>query len=407
MSQRARLLLVTTGSWIYREYLLASLAQDYDVWLFSERDLDWAAPYVVGYTKVDTADVDAMTVAARAVAPDGVLTWDEPRVVHAAWLARALDLPGCAPDAALRCRDKHATRTALAAAGVPQATSTLVTTLAQARAAAIGTGYPLVLKARALGASIGVVRVDGPDQLAARFRVARGATVAAVTELPPGDVLVEQYLEGPEISIDAAWSGGAMAVAFLARKQIGYPPYFEEIGHLVDGADPLLRDHRLLEVVAAAHAAVGYDTGWSHTELRLTPDGPKIVEINARIGGDRIPQVAELATGVRTAAAAAAVACGQLPQLVPTRSRVAAIRFCYPERDVVARAVRIDRDRLPASVVLAESIAEPGQELRLPPAGHVSSRYAFITVVADTVEQCTADLDKAAEAVSLDVLSPS
>jgi biotin carboxylase len=405
--RRRRVVLVTTGSWVYREYLLASLAEDYDVWLLSDRDPDWAAPHVIGHTKLDTADVDRLIEAARAVEPDGVLTWDEPRVVQAARLAGALGLPGCTPESALNCRDKHATRTALAAAGVPQAASALVTTLAEARAAADRIGYPLVLKARALGASIGVVRVEGPDQLAARFRIARGADVPTVTELPPGDVLVEEYLDGPEISVDAAWSDGAMGLAYLARKQIGYPPYFEEIGHLVDSADPLLHDAQLAEVVAGAHAAVGYRTGWTHTELRLTPDGPKVVEINARIGGDRIPQLAEWATGVRAATVAAAVACGQPMDVRPTRSRVAAIQFCYPERNVVAKSVHIDRDRLPASVASAEVIAEPGQELLLPPAGHVSSRYAYVSVVADSISECRADLDTALAAVHLEVLNPA
>ncbi len=402
---RLRVLLVGTGSRAYREYLLASLARDHDVWLFSEHDLDWEVPYLAGHAKVNTADADAMTGPARAVAPDGVLTWDDYRVVQAARLARALGLPGCPPEAALRCRDKHATRAALRAAGVPQADSALVTSLAQARAAAEVIGYPLVLKARALAASMGVVLVDDPGQLAARFRVARGATAPGATEVPPGDVLVEEYLDGPEVSVDAAWCGGRQAVAFVARKQIGYPPYFEEVGHLVDGADPLLSDGRLHDLLAAAHAAVGFDTGWTHTEVRLTPDGPKIVEINARIGGDRIPHVAELATGLEAAPAAAAIACGRGITMAPARARVAAIRFCYPERDALARAVRVDRDRLPASAVCAEPIAVPGQELRLPPAGHVTSRYAFVTVVADTAARCAADLEAAAAAVRLEVLA--
>ncbi len=401
---RPRVLLIGTGARIYREYLLASLAQRYDVWLFTHRDLRWESPYLVGYHVLDTTDVAAMTDAARRVTPDGVLTWDDPRVVQAAQVAGALGLPGATPAAALRCRDKHATRTALAAAGVPQATSTLVTSLAQARAAAADTGYPLVLKARALNSSIGVVAVDGPDQLAARFRIARGATSPGVTEMPPGDVLVEEYLSGPEISIDAAWYSGAMAVLFVARKQLGFPPYFEETGHVVDGTDPLLTDGELGRILAAAHAAVGFDTGWTHTEVRLTPAGPKVVEINARIGGDRIPHLATLALGIEAAPVAAAIACGHQPVTTATRHRVAGIRFAYPDRDTIARSVHVDQNRLPSTVDSVGIVAEPGQELRLPPGGHVTGRFAYVTVVADTVARCTADLATAVEAVGLDAL---
>lgn len=401
-----RLILVGTGSRIYREYLLRAVALDFEIWLLSDRELTWEAPYLANHTRVDTTDVDAMAALAGSATPDGVLTWDDTRVVQAAYLARALGLPGSPPDAALRCRDKHATRSALRTAGVPQAASFLTSTLAEARAAAAETGFPLVLKPRALNASMGVVLVDAPDQLAARFRVARGAVTPGATEIAPGDVLVEEYLDGPEISIDAAWYGGGMTIAFVARKQVGFPPYFEEIGHLIDADDPLASDGRLRDLLVAAHDAVGFHTGWTHTEVRLTAAGPKIVEINARLGGDRIPEVAHLALGISAAPIAAAIACGRTPVIAPTHRRVAAVRFLYPERNAVVRSVRVDRDRLPSTVDSVEPIAVPGQELRLPPDGHVTGRYALITAVAGTPEECLADLDRASEAVHLEVLRP-
>ncbi|MFD0271265.1 ATP-grasp domain-containing protein [Streptomyces sp. NPDC127106] len=400
------LLLVGAGSQAYREYLLRSVAGEYEIHLLAEREPAWEAPYLAGHTVVDTTDVPAMAAAARGISCEGVLTWDDTRVVQTAELARLLGMPGSPPEAAMRCRDKWATRDALREAGVPQARSELVTSLPQARAAAARTGYPLVLKPRALNASTGVTKVESAEQLASRYRLARGATAPGATELAPGDVLVEEYLDGPEISVDCAWSEGRMSPAFVARKECGFAPYFEETGHLVDGGDPLLEDPRLLETVAAAHAAVGFTTGWTHTELRLTADGPKIVEINARIGGDRIPDIGRLALGVDAALTAARVACGKEPQLTPSHRKVAGVRFLYPEADCIAREVLIDSRALPASVDTALAIALPGQELRLPPRGHVSSRYALVTATADGAEECRAALDKAAEAVRLEVLRP-
>ncbi|MDX3854286.1 ATP-grasp domain-containing protein [Streptomyces sp. AK02-01A] len=410
MTSRRRLLLVGAGSRAYREYMLRSVAEAYDLWLFTDREPDWEGPYLAGHTVLDTTDPEAMAAAAgpgSGRAPyDGVLTWDDTRVVQTARLARLLGLPGSPPEAVLACRDKRATREALDRAGVPQATSILVTSLRQARAAAATTGYPLVLKPRALNASAGVVKVESADQLAARFRVARGATAPGAVEVTPGDVLVEEYLDGPEISVDAAWHDGRMSLGFVARKECGFPPYFEEISHLVDGEDPLLRDPVVADVLSRAHAAVGFTTGWTHTELRLTSGGPKVVEINARIGGDRIPDVGRLALGVDAALIAARVACGDSPELRPAHRRVAAVRFLYPGADCVARGVVIDEKALPASVDTALALALPGQELRLPPEGHVSSRYALITTVADSREACLADLAKAAGAVRLEVLRP-
>ena len=226
------------------------------------------------------------------------------------------------------------------------------------------------------------------------------------SDVPGSDVLVEEYLDGPEISVDTAWLDGEPSVGFVARKQSGFAPYFEEVGHLVRADDPLPRDPRLLGVLRAAHAAVGYTTGWTHTELRLAADGPKVVEINARVGGDRIPDLARLALGLDLGRAVAAAASGRRPDFAPTRHRVAAVRFLYPERDCILRSVEIDTDALPASVDSALPVVLPGQELRLPPYGHVPGRYALITTVADTEAECLAGLDKAASAVHLNVLRP-
>ncbi|MFJ3640155.1 acetyl-CoA carboxylase biotin carboxylase subunit family protein [Streptomyces sp. NPDC090108] len=400
------LLLIGAGSQAYREYLLRSVAEEYDVHLLADRAPTWEAPLLSGHTVVDTTDVDAMREVARTLSCEGVLTWDDTRVVQTARLADALGLPGAGAEAALRCRDKQATREALARAGVPQAGSIPAASLPQARAAAARLGYPLVLKPRALNASTGVVKVDSPDALARGFRLARAATAPGAVEVAPGDVLVEEYLDGPEISFDAAWHEGRMTPAFVARKECGFAPYFEETGHVVDGRDPLLSDPRILRTVQAAHTAVGFGTGWTHTELRLTSDGPKIIEINARIGGDRIPDIGRLALGVDAARTAAQVACGRSPDLTPRHHRVAAVRFLYPGADCIARDVRLDPGALPDSVDSAVTIALPGQELRLPPNGHVSSRYALLTVVGESEQQCQADLDKAAGAVRLEVLRP-
>ncbi|MFD6023911.1 ATP-grasp domain-containing protein, partial [Streptomyces griseoluteus] len=324
---RRTLALVGAGSQIYREYLLRSVAGEYDVHLLADRAPTWEAPYLTGHTVLDTADPAALAAAARGLGCcAGVITWDDTRVVQTSELARLLGLPGSPPEAVLRCRDKRATREALRAAGVPQAESVPVTSLPQARAAAARVGYPLVLKPRALNASTGVVKVEAAHLLAGRFRLARAATAPGAVEVAPGDVLVEEYLDGPEISVDAAWYEGRMSLAFVARKDCGYPPYFEEVGHLVDGRDPLMDDPRVRDVVAGAHRAVGFTTGWTHTELRLTAAGPKVVEINARIGGDRIPDIGRLALGVDAALVSPRGDRGEQPQIPTQQHRFGGVR---------------------------------------------------------------------------------
>lgn len=390
-------LVITSGYHLYREYLLRAISSHARVWLFLDRDVQWELPYVAGSTRVDSLDVPAMIEAARAlpgdIKIDGVICWDEIRIVHAAKLAEALGLPSGPPEAIACCRDKHRTRTALAAAGVPQAQSILVSTAAEAAAAADKIGYPVIVKPRALGASYGVSLVHQPGELATAYAHARDAHEDGVPRFDAG-VLIEEYMDGPEISVDAAFVGGVMTPMYIARKVTGFYPHFEEIGHVVDAADPLLGDPQLRAVLAGAHEAAGLRTGITHTELRLTPAGPKIVEINARLGGDMIPFVGWRASGIDPGRVAVEVACGQPPAIEHDRRDVAAIRFFYPPHDGIVERVRLDEARLPASVDVARPLASPGQRLVLPPNDHVSCRYAYAVVRGESAEAC----DEAAQA---------
>ncbi len=403
---RPRLLLISTGARAFREYLLRSIAAEYRVHLFTTAQPTWERPYLDGATVLaSTLDPDVMISAAQGIAAGdpfaGTLCWDEARILATAEIAAALRLPGPYPDVVGRCRDKHLTRAALAAAGVPQPQSVLVDTLDDALAAGERIGYPVVLKPRALAASLGVVLVRDPAELAEQFAFSRDATVP---EAPHYDVtvLVEEFADGPEVSVDCAAFRGELHPICLARKEIGYPPYFEEIGHRVDAADPLLGDPTLLRILAAAHAAVGFTDGMTHTELRLTTTGPKIIEINARIGGDLVPYLGLRTTGVDPGLAAAAIACGRRPATSPDRKLHGAVRFSYVEKETTVGSVDFDETRLPAAVDLTEVLAVSGKTYAPPPDGIVWGRIAYVTAIADDPAECAAAIAAAGEALRIE-----
>jgi carbamoylphosphate synthase large subunit len=401
------LLIIGTGKQSFREYLLASIASRYRVHLLCGAPPGWPRGYLDGWSLIDamddTIDATQMCAAARELAARdtvrGVLSWDEARILQSATVAAELGLPGGDPDMVLRCRDKHLTRQALDEGGVPQPRSVLVAELSQASAVAAELGYPIVLKPRAMGGSLGVVRVDTPAELASRFEFARDCEVPGSWRYDEG-VLVEQYVAGPEISVDSAVHHGEVLPMFLARKQVGYPPYFEETGHVVDAADPLLSDAALLSALTSAHQALGFTDGITHAEFKLTRAGPVVIEVNARLGGDLIPYLGMRASGIDPGLAAAAVACGQRPEIAASKSAVAGVRFFYPATDDTAiEAVRFDPAALPAETDIAEPLAGPGDVMSPPPKGTMSGRVAFATVLAGTVAECQAALDAAQNAL--------
>jgi hypothetical protein len=407
--QRPLLLVIGTGQRDYREYLLSSIGPAYRIHLLLAAEPSWEREYITGWTVLanmaDTIGADEMTAAARRLTStdsvDGVLTWDEARVLQAAKVAAALDLTGGDPDMVMRCRDKHLTREALAAAGVPQAASVLVAGLDEALAAAGQIGYPVVLKPRAMAASLGAVLAGDAGELTARFAFARDTTVPGAWRYDVG-VLVEEYLTGTEISVDAAVHDGQVFPMFVARKHVGYPPYFEELGHVVDASDPLLADADLRRIVQDTHTALGFTDGMTHTELKLTPAGPKIIEVNARLGGDLIPYLGSRANGIDPGLAAAAVACGRPPQVTADRAMIGAVRFFYVDHDDTRIAsVRFDDAALPKAVDLLVPLAKAGDVMSPPPKGTLWGRIAFATAVAGTEQECREALDAAQAALTV------
>ncbi|MER7460425.1 ATP-grasp domain-containing protein [Micromonospora sp. NPDC126480] len=403
---RPRLLLVASGMQPYREYLLSSIATRYRVHLFHTAEPTWERPHLDGWTVLDsTIDGLAMATAARRLHAQtpfaGVLCWDEGRIHATSYVAEELGCRNGDPMVVWRLRDKAQTREALDAAGVPQPRSVPVRTEREALVAADMIGYPVVLKPRGLGASLGVVRVEDPDGLRRYFPFTRDTTapdpVHYSTDAP---VLVEECVTGEEISVDAVVTDGRVVPLFVARKIVGYPPYAEEVGHLVDAADPLLHDDAFRDLLQRTHAGLGFRDGCTHTEYMLCEDGPRLIEVNGRLGGDMIPYLGMLATGLDPGLIAAAAACGAPPGTTPDRRRVAGVSFFYVDTDdTTIGSVTIDRAHLPEAVDRAVTLVEPGQVVSPPPKGTVWGRIAYVTAVADTVQECRAALETAAKAV--------
>jgi biotin carboxylase len=403
---RATLLVIGSGLKVYREYLVAPIsrrarAAGLDLVLLNNLKPTWQKEYFDEVVVANVFDSEVMARAAREVAARrdvvALMCWDEPLVLDAGLLAAEFGVPGLSARGVRGCRDKELTRAELTAAGLHQPGFALTTTVAEAREAAARIGYPVVVKPRAMGASIGVVFAADEAELTGAFRVA-----LAASEVDPGpyraSVMVEEYAPGPEISVDGAVHKGEYLPLFVARKYSSDHPYFEEVGHMVDAADPLLHDAELVRTLARAHQALGVEDGITHSEVRLTDRGPLIIEVNGRLGGDLIPFLGRIATGIEPGEVLFDVATGQRPDTAPTRRAVAGIRFGIPDHDCLLRAIRMPAPGASPGLVTAAAMADPGTVLRLPPGGYLA-RHSFVVCEAEDTAGCQERLARAAALV--------
>ncbi|MER6458776.1 ATP-grasp domain-containing protein, partial [Streptomyces sp900105245] len=286
---------------------------------------------------VDTADGDALWAAVQRLAAGqriaGVLSSSEYYVATAADLAARLGLPGPSADAVRACRDKSVQRRTLAEAGVPVPWFSVAGEVAEAVAAAQWRGGPVVVKPVQGSGSLGVRLCRDTGEVAAHARGLLAATVNERGLSTPARVLVEQYLTGPEFSVEVFGEHAVVTVA----KHVGAPPAFVETGHDVP-AVPAAADAAAL-VDSAVHAVKALGLGWgaAHVELRLDAGVARVIEVNPRLAGGMIPELVRRARGVDLVGAQVRAGLGLPVDLTDAAGAAgaASIRFLTAGADAV------------------------------------------------------------------------
>lgn len=158
-----------------------------------------------------------------------------------------------------------------------------------------------------------------------------------------GDIVVEEYMEGPEVSVETLSVDGECHIIQITDKLTTGAPYFVEMGHSEPSAQPEDIKVRISEVASAAVKAIGIENGPSHTEIKVTKDGPKIVELGARLGGDNITtHLVPLSTGVDMVECCIKIALGEKPDLERKCELGSAICYFKTEKGIITNIIGIE-----------------------------------------------------------------
>jgi biotin carboxylase len=361
--------------------------------------------------EVETNDREALSGEIARVLRDGsggggvdaLLTFSEFYVESVAEAARRFGFRYLSPAAARACRDKFETRKALRAAGLATPACFRVDSEAAALEAGERVGYPCVVKPPGDSSSKGVRLARDARELAEQFAAVHAWEVNDRGQRLRGEVLVESRLDGAEVSVETmTLAPGATHVIGITAKHLSPPPLFVELGHDFPAALEPEAAARIEAETCAALAAVGFDFGPAHTEIRWTAAGPVVVEINPRLAGGMIPELVMRARGIDLAGAWLAQLRGLPVDLAASRAEWASIRFFTADRaGRLAAVANLEAARAFATVREAAAVKEIGAPVR--PAEEAADRVGYVIASGSSREQVAAEVEQAVRRIRVEV----
>ncbi len=378
-----RLLVLGAGS---AQLGLLEAARARDLWV-AVVDRDPAAP---GFKFADrrcilsTEDEPAIERLVGALGIGGIISpgTDWP-VGIAARISERAGLPHpISPQTAVLATNKLRQRERLGAAGVPQPRSWVV----GGEDDLPDVSGPVVVKAPDRQGQKGLTLVLDPAELPPAIATARAAA-------RNGLALVEELVPGPEVTVVGFSAGGVFTGLAVNDRIVAEPPAFGvALAHVWPGHDR----EASLAVAERAVTALGIENGPSYTQLRLGPDGPRVIEVAARLGGGHDAELVEAATGIDLNGLAIEAAFGTAP--VPTWHEPpvggAVMRF------LVAPPGVLESVEVPTGLEGVERVRiyrEPG--FVFTPLRRGGDRAGAVLAVGDSREEAVARADAAAKRV--------
>ncbi|PIE54456.1 MAG: carboxylate--amine ligase [Dethiosulfovibrio peptidovorans] len=304
---------------------------------------------------VETNDVRQILDAVRGRRFDGVITICDYYIETTVEVSRSMGLPCPFPQGVKNIRRKDILRATLDRTGIPNVQHALCSCWDETKASANRLSYPLVIKPVDLASSAFVRLIHDERELQDAFAALEAFTVNFRDQPRERLILLEEYLDGPEFSVETVISRGQPTTLGITDKSVTGSPRFIEDGHMFPAPLEPNVEQTVMDYVNSVLQALQFEYGVAHTEIKLTANGPKIVEINVRPAGNYIAELVEIVTGVDILKAFVDLSLGQRPVVERrnTGTTSAAVAFLVPNGwgiikemsgiDVMARAPHVHR----------------------------------------------------------------
>ena len=290
------------------------------------------------YFNVSTIDEQGIYRAAKDFRADGIMTLATDMPMRSlAYAAEKLNLPGISYETAVKATDKGEMIKAFAANGVEHPWYFVLQQKDDLHNIIEKIKYPCISKPVDNAGSRGVVLVKSKEELFAAFEYSS-------EQSRNGGVIIEEYLEGQEYSVEIMVLQNIPKVLQVTDKLTTGAPHFVEMGHNQPSLSSDENIEKIKNLACRAVQALGINIGPAHVEIMLTREGPKMIELGARMGGDCITtHLVPLSTGVDMVKATIELSCGIPPNIEPLFNKGSAIRYFPSVKGIIKSISNVEQ----------------------------------------------------------------
>ena len=352
--------------------------------------------YADKYYNVSTIDAEGVVQAALEFKPDGIMTLatDMPmRSIAAA--SKACNLPGISYETAVKATDKGKMIKAFDEANVEHPWYFIAENREKFDEVLEKITYPCIIKPTDSSGSRGVVLAENRDMLISAYDY-------TFNQSREGAVIIEEFLQGKEVSVEIMVLENKPHVLQVTDKLTTGAPHFVEMGHNQPSLLPAGDLEKIKDLACRAVKAVGIENGPAHVEIMLTENGPEMIELGARMGGDCITtHLLPLSTGIDMVKATLDIACGNKPDIRSRLHKGSAIRYFNCPEGIIENISGVEEAKKIPGVVEIVFVHNKGEKV-----GAINSsgdRIGFVIAQADTAAEAVNICNRALNTVKIQV----
>ena len=348
---------------------------------------------------ISTIDKEAVLYAAIKHNIDGIMTLASDMPMQTiAYISGKLKLPSISVSSSIKVTNKRYMREALKKENIPIplfAASDNLKSLKPLAKKIFNKNIKCILKPADSSGSRGVNLIESIDELESAFYNSQEYSKS-------GYVMLEEYMVGAEVSVESITYENECNVIQITDKMTTGAPNFVEMGHSQPSRNTKDIKESIIQLTKAATKVLGINYGPSHTEIIITKDGPKIVEIGARLGGDNITShLVPFSTGVNMIENCIKLALSEAPNLIKEYNNGSAIRYIKADHGEIVSIEGIEKAReisnIKEVVIVNDKLSKPIKSS--------TDRIGYVIAQAENAEIAVEACEKALSYIKVGVKS--